>query len=134
MDDLSSDLTGLLNTLEDITVPEGLDLSNMTSDLNAYLTAEGKEQVDLSTVQQQLAKFRSIHKLANYSMFAFDFEQPDGLGDAVTGLYMIVGGILLAVLIASCCACCFCTSFRTAAVLALTIAGNIVYWLFWSLF
>jgi hypothetical protein len=134
MDDLSSDLTGLLSTLEDITVPEGLDLSNMTSDLNAYLTAEGKEQVDLSTVQQQLAKFRSIHKLANYSMFAFDFEQPDGLGDAVTGLYMIVGGILLAVLIASCCACCFCTSFRAAAVLALKIAGKIVYWVFWGLF
>ena len=66
MDDLSSDLTGLLNTLDDITVPEELDLSNMSSYLNAYLTAEGKEQVDLTTVQQKLAKFRSIHKLANY--------------------------------------------------------------------
>jgi hypothetical protein len=65
-DSIEATVFDLFGTMSDLQVVKGIDLRNMTKDLDDFLTAEGKESVDLTQVQTQLKKFRTVHKLANY--------------------------------------------------------------------
>jgi hypothetical protein len=84
------------------------------------------DNLDLANAEKELQKFRTVDKLANYTVFNFDLNSPLGISSAVTGAYAGMG--LLVCFISILC-CCTCECGRAAIFAVLKGLGKLLLWL-----
>ena len=114
------------SVLSDINLGHSISFLNETELLLSFLAASGVDNLDLANAEKELQKFRTVDKLANYTVFNFDLNSPLGISSAVTGAY---AGIGLLVCFISVLCCCTCECGRAAVFAVLKGLGKLLLWL-----